>query len=554
MVNNRRSFLQKLGLGTTAFGLSTAFSLPSLAGSTKVKKEEEDQILFIGEKIAIANTAYGKVRGFKLRGIYTYLGIPYGADTSGENRFMPPKKPTPWTDVKPTIWWGNTAPQNMEKRYADPISSFIDHWNYDDVSEDCLRLNVWTPAIADGKKRPVIVWLHGGGYTNGNAIEQDGYHGENISRRGDVVYVSINHRLGPMGFANFAGANATKYAASGNVGMLDCVAALEWVKANITNFGGDPGSVTIIGQSGGGGKVCTLMAMPSAKGLFHKGVALSGATLKVTEKETSEKLGSYILQEAGLTKDQVDKLQTLPWKEYYEIATRASKKLADEMKAAGKRGGNWAPVADGNFLPQHPFDPVASPLSADVPLILCSTLNESSPSRSDASLENITLDAVKEKVKERFGDNAGKVIDSYAKAFPERKPIEIWSMAVSNRQNVVALANAKSKQKAPVYVAWFGWQPPLFDNRMRAFHCSDISFWFYNTDLMYTHTGGGSRPRKLSAKMADSFLKFARTGNPNGGGLPTWPKYTPENGETMFLDDTPVIKNDPDREARKALA
>lgn len=554
MANNRRNFLQKLGIGTTALGLTATLPLPTSAARTENKKVNEDgQILFIGEDIAVTNTKYGKVRGYILRGIHTYLGIPYGADTSGENRFMPPKKPASWTDIKPAIWWGNSAPQNMENRYANSYSSFIDHWNYDDVSEDCLRINVWTPAINDTKKRPVIVWLHGGGFVNGNGIEQDGYNGENLSRRGDVVFCSLNHRLGPMGFANFAGIGGNKYAASGNVGMLDIVAALEWVRDNITSFGGDPGNITIIGQSGGGVKVSTLTAMPSAKGLFHKAVVLSGASLKAADKEVSEKLGAYILQEAGLTAAQVDKLQQLPWKEYYEIASRASKKLSDEMKAQGKRGGGWSPVADGNFLPQHPYDPAPTPLAADIPMMICTTFNESSPSRTDASLEKITLDGVKEKLKERFGEDAGKVADAYAKAFPEKKPVEIWSMAVSNRQNAVALANAKSKQQAPVYLAWFGWQPPLFDNRMRAFHCSDICFWFYNTDLMLTHTGGGARPRKLSEKMADSFLKFARTGNPNGGGLPTWPKYTAQNGETMILDDTPVVKNDPDRSARIAL-
>lgn len=367
------------------------------------------------------------------------------------------------------------------------------------------------------------------------------------------MWCSLNHRLGPMGFAHFAGEGGEKYAASGNVGMLDIVAALEWVRDNITHFGGDPGNVTIIGQSGGGVKVTTLTAMPSAKGLFHKAVVLSGASLRAAEKETSGKLGSYILKEAGLTSAQVDKLQQLPWKEYYEIATKASRKLSEEIKAGGKRGGGWGPVADGVFLPQHPYDPVASNLAADVPMIICTTFNEASPSRTDATLESISLDGVKEKLKERFGERAGPIADAYAKAFPEKKPVEIWSMAISNRQNAVALADAKSKQPAAVYLAWFGWQPPLFDNRMRAFHCSDICFWFYNTDLMLSHTGGGARPRKLSIKMADSFLKFARTGNPNGGGLPTWPSYTSGNGETMILDDKPVVKNDPDRDARKAL-
>ena len=273
MKANRRSFIQTLGLSAATVGVGTSHT--TIAQPVNNPLKDDEQILFVGDNIAVASTSYGKVRGFILRGIHTFLGIPYGADTSGENRFMPPQKPKAWTDVRPAVWWGNSAPQIMEKRYADSYSSFVDHWNYDDVSEDCLRINVWTPAL-DTKKRPVIVWLHGGGFVNGNGIEQDGYHGENLSRMGDVVFCSLNHRLGALGFINVAGVGGDKFAASGNVGMLDIVAALEWVRDNIANFGGDANNVTIIGQSGGGAKVCTLMAMPSAKGLFHKAVALSG--------------------------------------------------------------------------------------------------------------------------------------------------------------------------------------------------------------------------------------------------------------------------------------
>ena len=548
MKTNRRNFIQKLGVSTAALSLGA----PALASSSDASKAAEDKndgpILQIGDNIAVANTTNGKVRGYILRGINTFLGIPYGADTSGENRFMPPQKPKPWTDTLPAIWWGNTAPQNMEKRYANAYYSFSDHWNYDDVSEDCLRINVWTPAINDGKKRPVMVWLHGGGYNNGNGIEQDGYHGENFSRKGDVVFCSLNHRLGPLGYANFGGVDK-KFTASGNVGMLDIVAALEWVRDNITNFGGDPNNVTIMGQSGGGAKVCVLTAMPSAKGLFHKAVPLSGASLKATEKDISEKLGAAVLKEAGLTSSEMNVLQKMPWKQYYELSTRAMTKVREELKMPV----GFSPVVDGTFLTQHPFSPAGSPLSDDVPMIICTTFNESAPSRTDAALEVIDLAGVKEKLKERFGDKTGSIVDSYAKTFPDKKPIEIWSMVASNRQNAIALADAKSKQKAAVYLAWFGWQPPLFDNRMRAFHCIDICFWFDNTDLMYTHTGGGARPRKLSTKMADSLLKFMRTGNPNGGGLPNWTTYNSETGATMILDDMPAVKNDPDREARKAF-
>jgi len=561
MNSNRRNFLKTMGTGATGLALGTAAISASGCASPGPKPEESDgPVLFIGENIALADTQYGKVRGYQLRGIYYFLGIPYGADTSGQNRFMPPQKPKPWTDIFPAVWWGNSAPQIMEKRYANVYSSFIDHWNYDDVSEDCLRLNVLTPAINDGKKRPVIVWLHGGGFTNGNAIEQDGYHGENLAKKGDIVFVSVNHRLGPLGFTNLAGVDGEKFSASGNVGMLDLVASLKWVRDNIPNFGGDPGNVTIIGQSGGGAKVTTLTAMPSAKGLIHKAVVLSGAGTRSGEKEYSEKLGAYILKEAGFSAGQISKLQEIPWLDYIMIANRAASKLAQESGPgpSGMRRG-FNPVVDGVFLPQHPYYPEATPVASDIPMIICSTMNESSPSRTSPELENITLDKVIENVKTRsgfsggFGDKAAEVVNAYAKVFPDKKPVEIWSMVSSSRQGVVSLADAKSKQPAPVYVAWFCWQPPLFDNRARAAHCVDICFWFYNTDLMLTHTGGGARPRKLSEKMSDALLQFMRTGDPNGGSLPAWSKYSSERGEVMVLDDISELKNDPDREARKAL-
>jgi para-nitrobenzyl esterase len=340
--------------------------------------------------------------------------------------------------------------------------------------------------------------------------------------------------------------------------MLDLVAALEWIRDNIANFGGDSGNVTIMGQSGGGMKVTILTAMPAAKGLFHKAVVLSGASIRTGEKEFSEKLGTYILKEAGLKPSQMGKLQEMPWQEYYALANRAAAKLAQETGATGMMGG-FGPVVDGTVIPQQPYFPEPSPTATDVPMIICSTFNEMAPSRVDASLENVTLDEVKERVKERagfgpgLGDKAGEVVDAYAKAFPDMKPVEIWSLVTANRSGTIALADAKVKQPASVYNAWFGWQPPLFDNRMRAFHCLDICFWFYNTDLMLTHTGGGARPRALSTLMSNSLLQFMKTGDPNGGGLPAWPKYSTENGEVMILNDVCEVKNDPDREARKAL-
>jgi len=545
MKSNRRNFIQSLGLG--AASLSVGKQLPT----STVAANSDDQVLFVGDQIAVAQTEYGKVRGFILRGINQFLGIPYGADTSGKNRFMPPQKPATWSEIKPCVWWGNTAPQIMEKRYANAYASFVDHWNYDDVSEDCLRLNVWTPAI-DSEKRPVIVWLHGGGFTNGNAIEQDGYHGENISRLGNVVFVSINHRLGPFGYSHLKAAGGHPH--SGNVGNLDMVAALEWVKNNIANFGGDAGNVTIIGQSGGGAKVTTLMNMPSAKGLFHKAVALSGTSLGGVNKEYAEKLGVKVMEEAGLKPGEIEKLQQIPWREYIDITTRAVEKMNEEAKKMGIARGGFSPVADGVTMNDKPFFSDPNHFSADIPLIINTTFHEFSPSRTDASLESISLDGVADKIRPRFGDQSTAIVDAFHQNFPNAKPVELWAMINSNRKAAIAAADAKVSQgKAPVYVSWFGWQPPLFDGRMRAFHCDDICFWFYNTDLMLTHTGGGERPRALSSKMAKSFLNFVKTGNPNGGGLPNWKPYTKANGETMILDDQSALVNNPDAQARKSL-
>ncbi|HLN74417.1 MAG: carboxylesterase/lipase family protein [Methylococcaceae bacterium] len=555
MKTNRRSFFQTLGAGAAGLGLT---SMPFISSASNASKAgNDDQQLFIGDNIAIADTQYGKVKGFILRGIFNFRGIPYGADTSGKNRFMPPQPPKPWKDVLPAVWWGNTAPQIMDNRYANAYASFADHWNYDDVSEDCLKLNIWTPAI-DTKKRPVMVWLHGGGYTNGNGIEQDGYDGENFSRKGNIVFVSINHRLGPIGFSDLSAVGGEKYAHSGNVGALDMVAALEWVHNNIAGFGGDPANVTIMGQSGGGAKVCILAAMPKAKGLFHKAVPLSGSSIKAMDQSVSQKLGEYILKEVGLTASEIDKLQEMPWKDYIQLADKAARKFTAENTGIGMRGG-FSPVADGTDILKGQFFTEPNGLSSEVPMLICTTFHEWGMARTMPEMENITAEKAKEMLRERagftggLGEKAAAVYDAYAKAFPDAKPIEIMTLVSSNRKGAIETANAKANQKAPVYLAWFGWQPPLFDNRMRAFHCLDICFWFANTDLMLTHTGGGKRPRALSDKMSGALLQFMRTGSPNGGGLPEWEVYTSEKGTTMILDDKPVLKADPDREARKLL-
>lgn len=515
-------------------------------------QQEDDQQLFIGDTIAIANTEYGQVKGFIYKGIYTYLGVPYGASTAGENRFMPPQKPEKWEGIRPTVFYGNTAPQVTAGKYGNNYGTFTDHWNYYDVDEDCLFLNVWTPGT-DSAKRPVLVWFHGGGFTSGNGIEQDGYNGLNLSKKGDIVFVSVNHRLGPIGFTDLS-AFGPKYAHSGNAGVLDLIAALDWVNKNIQNFGGDPGNVTIMGQSGGGAKTCTVLAMPQSAGKVHKAVALSGNIIGAIDQAYSRKLGQYIVKEAGLTAAQVDKLQEIPWLEYIEIANRAARKMAQESGNSGMMRGSFGPVADGVNVPKEVFYSNPNDYSANVPMIVSTTFSEFSMSRTSAQLEAMSQEQAIEMLKGRIGDKAPAAYQAYAQVFPDEKPVQIANLVSSPRTAAIAAANAKAVQEAPVYMDWFCWEPPLFDGRMRAFHCSDICFWFYNTDLMVTHTGGGKRPRALAEKMSDALLAFMRTGDPNCPSLPEWPEYVPEQeGFVMMLNDECTVLADPDREARKSL-
>lgn len=551
---DRRQFVKNIGFSTAVIGaggiIPSCTLKESVVDGSLVLPDE--QYLFIGDDIAIAQTEYGKVQGYLLNNVYTFLGVPYGADTSGNNRFMPPQKPMSWDGVRPAVFYGNTAPQEMESRWPNNYGTFADHWNYWDVGEDCLCLNIWTPAIADGKKRPVLVWLHGGGFTNGSGIEQDGYHGENISRAGNIVFCSINHRLGPIGFSDLSSVGGEKYRDSGNVGMLDIIAALQWVHDNIANFGGDPGNVTIMGQSGGGSKVCTVASMPATKGLVHKAVALSGSTIGALDQQITQKVGEYILKEAGLSAGEIDKLQDIPWPEYLKLANRACEKCWEENGFSQRR--TFGPVADGRNIPLGRFFSGENRESLpQIPMIFCTTFHEWNPNRGDASLENMTKEDVIEKIKAQYGPKATAIVNAYEKCFPDKRPVELWAMILSSRVRVVEAANEKLEQSQPVYLAWFGWCPPLFNGRMRAFHCLDICFWFKNTDRMFTHTGGGRSPRILSDKMSSALLNFMRTGDPNGGDLPMWPMYSKDKGEVMILDNICEVRNDPDREARLAF-
>ena len=518
--------------------LLPALLVASCCGGEKKAAQNDGQRLFVGDDYAVTQTQYGKVQGYILDDVYTYLGIPYGAPTGGANRFLPPQKPESWEGIRPAMFYGNDAPQNMDNKWRNNSSTFTDHWNYYDVSEDCLNLNVWTPA-PDGKKRPVLVWMHGGGFSSGNSVEQDGYTGANLARGGDIVFVSVNHRLNAFGFTDLSSSGNPAFKESGNVGILDLVASLQWVHDNIANFGGDPGNVTIIGQSGGGAKVCDVISMPAAKGLVHKAVALSGNATSAMDPATSAAIGAAILKNV---RGDVKKLQAMPWEEYYAFAHRVASGL-----------GGFSPVADGSVLPADGF--FKDDVAADIPMILCTTSSEFSLSKENLEMENLTFDGAVAVVRDQFGQaNAEEILKAYQAAFPDKKPIELVNLTVAQRKNVLATADAKSQQKAPVYLAWFDYNAPLFGGRIRAFHCSDICYWFKNTDLMVTHTGGGAEPRGVSDQMSAALLAFMRTGNPNCPEIPEWPAYTPEDAPTMIFNVKSEVRNAPDRAALELMS
>jgi para-nitrobenzyl esterase len=557
---DRRTLLR--GAAALAGGTSV-FSAGCGSSENKVAAAPAEATITSSNTSPVTETTAGKVRGFTRNGIHTFKGIPYAATTEGPGRFLPPAKPQPWTGIRSSMYYGPTCPQAPRTGWHNDENAFLFQWDDGQPGEDCLRVNLWTPGLADGRKRPVMVWLHGGGWTAGSGQEQPAYNGENLSRRGDVVVVSLNHRLNLLGYMNLA-AYGSKYASSMNAGVLDLVAALEWVRDNIASFGGDPGNVLIFGQSGGGGKVSTLLSMPMAQGLFHRAVVESGSTLRLGDPELNAKLAAAVVSELDLTKASIDKIQTVSYARLLDAQAAALKRLQPNPPMGGPgmptpRGApprlGFGPVVDGKIVTRHPFDPDAPATAAGVPMLIGTVLNEQSPSMINPDLESMSEDDMKKRAAERYRDKAPMVVEAYRKAYPNVKPVELLSRMFSVRINAVTQAERKAAQNAaPAFMYLFAWQTPILDGRPRAFHCSEIPFVFYNTDVSAFATGGGPEPRALAAKVSDAWINFARKGDPNHSGLPAWPKYDAANGPVMIFDKTCEVKNDPDRELRKVVA
>jgi para-nitrobenzyl esterase len=503
---------------------------------------------------ATVDTTAGKLRGYIENGVQVFKGVPYGASTAGANRFMPPQKPQPWTGVRDAFEYGGRAPQFVggepeEMLSTDPREA---------QSEDCLALNVWTPRPGNGQRRPVMVWFHGGGFASGSGSYSI-YSGQELARKHDVVAISVNHRLNIMGYLYLAGFGG-KWASASNVGMLDNVRALEWVKENIAAFGGDPGNVTIFGQSGGAGKVSTLMAMPAAKGLFHRAIAQSGAALTATPAAQAVKTTEQVLQRLNIKPDQLDQLQTRPFQEILE-AMRAP---------AGARGGgpgggglNFGPVLDGKSLPANQFDPTAPALSASVPFLTGTTATETTFFTPDARLHQIDEAELRSRVKTlvRGSDaDADKLIALYRKNQPGRDNIDLFvRMDTDNsffRAGVETQAERKATQRgAPVYMYRFEYYSPVREGRIKAMHCMEIPFVFDDLEAGKVYTGSGPAAQRIADQMSAAWAAFARTGNPNHKGIPQWTAFNTDQRPTMVFGagaDAKLV-NDPGREERLAL-
>ncbi len=463
--------------------LGTALLLTACGGRGLLGRSECAGALETSAAASTVQTKSGPVAGYVDNGVFIYKGIPYAK----AGRFMPAEDPDPWTEVRASRAYGPTCPQRARAGWYDDNQAFAMHWDDGFPDEDCLRVNVWTAGIKDGAKRPVMVWLHGGGFSAGSGQELISYDGTNLARDHGVVVVSLNHRLNTLGFLDLS-AFGGKYGHTGNLGMLDIVKALEWVRDNISAFGGDPSNVTIFGQSGGGGKVSTLMAMPSAKGLFHKAIVQSGSITNLMDPKYSRRIGAATVEALGINPSRIDDITSVPYSDLLDAYQEAVEKVRDEATADGAMPENILdmlvfgalPVVDGEVIPAAPSSPEALALSKDIPVIIGTVYNEFTPDQED----------------------------------PIFRPLAVKQAS-----------DRSAAGCAPVYMYLFKWSSPVLDGVFGSTHCLEIPFVFDNVLLHRTFTGGGEDAVGLGHRMSRVWTGFAKTGIPSADGIPEWEPY-----------------------------
>lgn len=482
----------------TGILLTTALaaSLMVAACSCPAQRTEADVAapLETSAKAATVQTSSGPVAGYIDGGVFTFKGIPYAK----AERFMPATDPDPWTEVRPCRAFGPTCPQDKRAGWYDDNQAFAMHWDDGFPDEDCLRVNIWTGGLKNGVKRPVMVWLHGGGFRAGSGQELISYDGTNLARDHGVVVVTLNHRLNVLGFLDLS-AYGAKYAQSGNVGMTDIVKALQWVRDNIAAFGGDPGNVTIFGQSGGGGKVSTLMAMPSAKGLFTKAIVESGSITELLDPRFSRRIGAKTVEALGIKPSRIDDLAEVPYEKLLAAYNGALAAVREESRQDGTLPENFltailfgqTPVVDGEVIPFQPSTPEALAISKDIPTIIGTTYHEFTRDREDPIFQPLALKQA---------------------------------------------ADRTATGCAPVYLYKFTWESPVLDGAFGSAHCIEIPFVFDNVALHRTFTGGGADAVELGHRVSRAWTNFAKTGVPSAEGLPEWEPYPKKM--TINIDST----------------
>src|SRR5580700_5148237 len=516
---HRRSFLGALGAGCAVASRSFA-------------QAQRDQLFWT------VDTTSGKVQGISNTGIKEFKGIPYGAPTGGKNRYMPPQKPAAWTGVKECLAYGPISPQTIAALTSD-YSQLIewDRHSASGMGEDVLTLNIWTPGLNDGNKRAVLVSFHGGGFATGSGNGPQ-YDGTQLARLADVVVVTVNHRLASFGYLHLADLGAPpEFAHAGVVGMMDLVASLEWVRDNIEKFGGDPAKVMIFGQSGGGAKTSVILAMPSAKGLFHSAGVQSGSTIRSATREAGTRSAEALLAKLGIAKGNIADIQKVSWQQILEAQTAA--------------GAAFTPVVDGTVIPHHPFDPTAPPESADVPVIISTTLEDAALALTNFDL---TEDALKKMMTERYGEKAEPMLKLYRSRYPAKSPYLIQAQIgtdAGGRRNAILQAERKSAMgKAPAYMYLWEYASPGFGGKFGAVHGTDVSASFYNFRDGVGGTGS-NQERALWGTFASAWVSLAKTCNPNNAKTPNWPAYDSAKRATMIFDNETRVENDPRAEIRK---